>query len=60
VDDALDGFCIGPVPFPVTEGQVDLDLNEDGDKTDDVETQVILFMKNPSGLNIKEEKKHYP
>ncbi len=44
----------------VDEPTVNLDLNGDGDKTDlGVNTTVILFRKNPAGLNIQETKVNY-
>ncbi len=59
-DNAIDGFYIGPGTYPVDEPTVNLDLNGDGDKTDmGVNTTVMLFRKNPAGLNIKETKVNY-
>ena len=59
-DTAIDGFYIGPGTYPVDEPTVNLDLNGDGDKTDlGVNTTVILFRKNPAGLDIKETKVNY-
>ncbi len=59
-DNAIDGFYIGPGTYPVDEPTVNLDLNGDGDKTDlGVNTTVILFRKNPAGLNIQETRVNY-
>jgi hypothetical protein len=58
-DNAIDGFYIGGT-YPVDEPTVNLDLNGDGDKTDlGVNATVILFRKNPAGLNIQEIKVNY-
>ena len=55
-DGAIDGFCIGPISYPVDEPAVNLDLNNDGDKTDlQVYTTVYLFRKNTAGLDIWED-----
>ena len=53
-DNAIDGFYLSGT-YPVDEPTVDLDLNGDGDKVDvDIDTTVILFQKNPAGLDIQE------
>lgn len=56
-DNAIDGFYIGPVLYPVDEPVVNLDLNGDGDKTDmQVDTGVYLIRQNAAGLDIWEQK----
>lgn len=57
---SIDGFYIGPGGYPVDEPTVNLDLNGDGDKTDlGINTTVMLFRKNPAGLDIKETRLDY-
>ncbi len=52
IDDTIDGFYIAGT-YPVDEPAVSMDLNGDGDETDlNVIVNVILFRKNPPGLNI--------
>ena len=56
-DNAIEGFHIGPVLYPVDEPVVNLDLNGDGDKTDmQIDTGVYLIRKNAAGLDIWEQK----
>jgi hypothetical protein len=54
-DTAIAGYYLGPVLYPVDEPVVDLDLNGNGNKTDlQIDTPVILFRKNPVGLDLHE------
>ncbi|MGI6494607.1 MAG: hypothetical protein ACOX5G_00675 [Kiritimatiellia bacterium] len=56
-DNAIDGYYIGPISYPVDEPAVNLDLNGDGDKTDlQVDTGVYLIQKNAAGLDIWEQR----
>lgn len=58
-DNAIDGFYISGY-YPVDEPTVNLDLNSDGDKVDvQVNTAVMLFRKNPAGLDIWEQRVNY-
>ena len=46
--------------YPVDEPAVNLDLNGDGDKIDlAVTTYVLLFRKNPAGLDLRETPYNY-
>ena len=58
-DNAIDGYYIQGT-YPVDEPAVNLDLNGDGDKIDlAVTTSVLLFRKNPAGLDLRETSYNY-
>jgi hypothetical protein len=59
-NNAIDGFYIGPGLASVDEPAVNLDLNNDGDKTDmGVDTVIMAFKKNPPGLDLFESRINY-
>lgn len=58
-NNAIDGFYVGPGLHPVSESNVHIDLNGDGDTNDTVETSVILFKKNPAGLDLIQTRINY-
>jgi hypothetical protein len=59
IDNTLAGFY-REMTWPVDEPKVNLDLNGDGDKTDlSVPTKVMLFRKNPAGLDVLETRVNY-
>ena len=58
-DNAIDGYYVQGT-YPVDEPAVNLDLNGDGDKIDlAVTTYVLLFSKNPAGLDLRETPYNY-